>query len=320
MSRAPRPVTVITGFLGAGKTTLINTLLHGNAGRRYGVIVNEFGSVGIDGRLIETTDQGDQVFELANGCLCCGLQGEMTRLVARLAKDEKLEHLLIETSGAADPVPVLHPFLNQQGVGSEFQLDATITVVDALNWQGSHAGELHRAQIRTGDFLVLSKLDACEDGAQLREHLRTENPDAMQLSMEEVVRRPELLLDTGAFDVNRRLALDTNFLDELTRRHSEPFSELVLQWKAPLELGVLQQAMQLLADERGIYRAKGILALANEKRRGLLHGVNNRFHLAYGPIWVDGGACSSELVLIGTRLDDPVLRKELMERLGAEVR
>jgi len=323
MVRSPRPVTVITGFLGAGKTTLINTLLRASKGRRFGVIVNEFGSVGIDGRLIETTDQGDQVYELSDGCLCCALQGELTRLVARLAKDSTLEHLLIETSGAADPVPVLHPFLNQQGVGSQFQLDATITVVDALNWQGHHVGDLYAAQIRTGDFLVLSKLEELgrnEERTALQEYLLTQNPDALQVTPEEIAARPELVLNTDAFDLDRRLGLDASFLDELTRRHSEPYAELVLQWHEPLGLSALEEAMDLLAEEREIYRAKGILALAGEDRRGLLHGVNNRFHLAYGPLWNGEESRRSELVLIGTGLQDPGLKKRLRQELKAEIR
>ncbi len=302
-----RPVGILSGFLGAGKTTILNHFLRRPPdGLRFAVIVNEAGAIGVDGWLLEESSCGDRIFQLPNGCLCCGVQGDFLRLAKKLAHRNDFDYLLVETSGAADPVAVTHPFLNQQGLGTAFQLDALITVVDALNWQILRKKEvLLDAQVQAGDFLVLSKTEGLKEDQlkRLRDDLVKVNPHAMVLTTEELSANPRLALCTRAFSLESHLNLDPGFLDELARRHGAPFGSVSLTCGTALHAEGLQTAIQWLAESCSIYRAKGVLAFHTTDSVGVLHGVNNRFHLAWGRKWRAEEVRRSDLVLIGRELD-----------------
>jgi G3E family GTPase len=159
MSTSQVPVTVLTGYLGAGKTTLLNRILTEQHGKRYAVIVNEFGEVGIDNDLVVNADE--EVFEMNNGCICCTVRGDLVRILGGLMKrKDKFDAILVETTGLADPGPVAQTFFVDEDVRSRTKLDAIVTVVDAKNLparlQDSHEAE---EQIAFADVILLNKTD-----------------------------------------------------------------------------------------------------------------------------------------------------------------
>src|SRR6201985_1775464 len=152
------PVSVLTGFLGAGKTTLLNYILKEQTDYRFGVIINEIGEVGIDGKLVET--QTEDVVELSNGCVCCTVRKDLVKGVQKLLKREQLDYILIETTGVADPGPVAQTFLNIPQLQQYARLDSIITVVDAEHLESQlREAEVTREQIALADFVVLNKVD-----------------------------------------------------------------------------------------------------------------------------------------------------------------
>lgn len=302
-----RPVTLVTGFLGAGKTTLINKLLAHANGRRYAIVVNEFGDVGIDSELFESVDSDDTIYQLENGCLCCELQGDFAKLAKKLAKRDDFERLIVEFSGAADPIPVIHPFLNQEGLGKHFQLDAVVTLVDARNWKEVRKQEpLADAQVRAGDFLIITKDEDCSKGEleALNKAIRELNPFAMLLTSAAVEQAPHQLLDTSAFNLEQHVQADPNFLDELARRHTQQYESIVLTWSEPLSAAEFGEALNELSEELRIYRVKGIIHFSGYAQRGIVHGVNNRIHLVWGTPWKKEEKRISKLVLIGQGLKE----------------
>src|SRR5579871_6654424 len=159
MSTGKIPVTVLTGFLGSGKTTLLNRILTENHGKRIAVIENEFGEIGIDQALVINADE--EVFEMNNGCICCTVRGDLIRILAGLRKRrDKFDHVLVETTGMADPSPVAQTFFVDDDVGGSFALDGIVTLVDAKH-VACHLGDSRECQeqIAFADVLVLNKAD-----------------------------------------------------------------------------------------------------------------------------------------------------------------
>ena len=159
------PVTVLTGFLGAGKTTLLNRILTEQHGQKYAVIVNEFGEQGIDNDLV--VDADEEVFEMNNGCICCTVRGDLIRILGGLMKRaDKLDAIIVETTGLADPAPVAQTFFVDQDVSDRTKLDAIVTVADAVHLS-SQLGEHHEAeeQIAFADVVLLNKIDLVDDKA-----------------------------------------------------------------------------------------------------------------------------------------------------------
>jgi len=319
MKRPPRPVTILTGFLGSGKTTLINSLLQApDRAVRYAVLVNEVGSVGLDGALIASAADGLPVYQLENGCLCCMVQGEFLRVCKELTKRWDFDHLIIETSGAADPVPVAQPFLNAEGLGHFFHLDAIVTVVDVVDWQRNKRREaLLEAQVRAGDFLILTKLDEAEALVieAVRFELKQLNPHAMQVEGDLARKAPGVFMDSGAFDLETHLRMDPAFEDEFARRHGDDFE--VVAWSAEgcLVGDQFEAAIQELIDTQAIYRCKGMVALQGSKERGILHGVNNRLHLIWGERWGGREVPRTDLVFIGRGLNEKRIHAVLAKAL-----
>jgi G3E family GTPase len=152
------PVSVLTGFLGAGKTTLLNYILKEQTDYRFGVIINEIGEVGIDGKLVET--QTEDVVELSNGCVCCTVRKDLVKGVQKLLKKDHLDYILIETTGVADPGPVAQTFLNIPQLQQYARLDSIITVVDAEHVLAQlREAEVAREQIALADFILINKVD-----------------------------------------------------------------------------------------------------------------------------------------------------------------
>ncbi len=176
----PIPVTVLTGYLGAGKTTLLNRILTEQHGKRYAVIVNEFGEVGIDNDLVVDTDE--EVFEMNNGCICCTVRGDLIRIIGGLMKrKDKFDAILIETTGLADPGPVAQTFFVDEDVRDKTKLDAIVTVADAKHLlqrlEDSHEAE---EQIAFADVILLNKTDlvSLDELAAVEQRIRGINPYA----------------------------------------------------------------------------------------------------------------------------------------------
>ncbi|HEX4052385.1 MAG TPA: GTP-binding protein [Steroidobacteraceae bacterium] len=209
------PVTVLTGFLGAGKTTLVNRILSEQHGRRLAVIENEFGEVGVDQALVIGAEE--EIFETSNGCLCCTVRGDLIRILAQLRKRrERFDAVLIETTGLADPGPVAQTFFVEEELREHYALDAIVTLVDALHLpQQLGDTPVVLEQIAFADVIVLNKIDLVSSAtaARLTQQLRAINGTA-RIVPTEAARLPlEQVLDLGAFDLERALARDSAFLE-----------------------------------------------------------------------------------------------------------
>src|SRR3954463_8247478 len=215
------PVTVLTGYLGAGKTTLLNRILSESHGKKYAVVVNEFGEIGIDGELIVESDE--DVFEMNNGCVCCTVRGDLIRVVEGLMKRPgRFDAILIETTGLADPAPVAQTFFMDEDVRARTKLDAVVALVDAkhlpLRLKDSREAE---DQIAFADVVVLNKTDLVtpEELRDVEAAVRAINPTA---SIHRTTRSGVPLsevLDRGAFDLSRVLENDPHFLDDHDHDH-----------------------------------------------------------------------------------------------------
>jgi G3E family GTPase len=209
------PVTVLTGYLGAGKTTLLNRILSENHGKRYAVIVNEFGEIGIDNDLIVESDE--EIYEMNNGCVCCTVRGDLVRVVEGLMRRPgRFDAIVVETTGLADPVPVAQTFFMDEDVRRKTKLDAVVAVVDAkhlpLRLKDSREAE---DQIAFADVIVLNKTDlVTPDELHAVEHaIRHINPGARIHRTTRAGVDLAAVLDRGAFDLKRALENDPHFLD-----------------------------------------------------------------------------------------------------------
>ncbi|MBE1207223.1 CobW family GTP-binding protein [Aminobacter carboxidus] len=215
------PVTVLTGYLGSGKTTLLNRILSENHGKRYAVIVNEFGEIGIDNDLIVESDE--EIYEMNNGCVCCTVRGDLIRVVEGLMRRPgRFDAIVVETTGLADPVPVAQTFFMDDDVRSKTKLDAVVALVDAkhlpLRLKDSREAE---DQIAFADVVVLNKTDlvTADELRDVEAAIRAINPSAKIHRTTRAGVALDQVLDRGAFDLKRVLADDPHFLDAHDHDH-----------------------------------------------------------------------------------------------------
>ena len=209
------PVTVLTGFLGAGKTTLLNRILTEQHGKKLAVIENEFGEVGVDNQLVIQSDE--EIFEMNNGCICCTVRGDLIRILGRLMKrKDKLDGILIETTGLADPGPVAQTFFTDDEMRARFRLDAIVTVVDAKHVvQHIDTSPEVKKQIAFADVLILNKTDLVSpaDLDALEARIRKMNVAAKVHRAENAAVPLSAVLDVGGFNLSRATEIDPGFLD-----------------------------------------------------------------------------------------------------------
>ncbi|CAN5737956.1 GTP-binding protein [soil metagenome] len=274
------PFTVIGGFLGAGKTTLLNRLLRGETGRRFAVLVNDFGALDIDSRLV--VDHGGDTIALANGCLCCTIGDSLVAtLLSLLETPGRFDHIVVEASGVADPgriadLAVLDPRLERDGV---------IVVVDAAEVRRRAAdrrlGDTITRQLAAADLLVLNKIDIAEDLPALREWLVQQSAAPVLEARQAEVSLGLLFGLAGRGQPAPAASVDA-------------FASWSYEWRQPVD----RDSVQALLQTAGILRAKGILRFADAaERRSVLHLVGHRLDVSDGGAWTEGEA--SRLVLLG---------------------
>ena len=215
------PVTVLTGYLGAGKTTLLNRILSEPHGKKFAVIVNEFGEIGIDNDLVVNADE--EVFEMNNGCICCTVRGDLVRIIDGLMRRRgKFDAIIVETTGLADPAPVAQTFFMDEAVGSKTKLDAVITIADA-KWLAERLKDAPEAknQIAFADVILINKTDlvAPEELRELEARVRALNPYARLHRTERANIDINEVLGRNAFDLDRILEIEPSFLEADHRHH-----------------------------------------------------------------------------------------------------
>ena len=308
------PVTVLTGYLGAGKTTLLNRILTYEHGKKVAVIVNEFGEVGIDNQLIVNADE--EIFEMNNGCICCTVRGDLIRIIGNLMKRrDQFDHLVIETTGLADPAPVIQTFFMDEDVQAQTNLDAVVTVVDALHiWQHWDADEAQE-QIAFADIILLNKMDLVTPAQleQLEQRIRDINIMAKIYRTQDAQIEMAALLGVQAFDLDRALEIDPQFLSEDAHQHDESVYSVAIVEDGPLDGEKLQTWVAELLRNQGpdIFRMKGILNLAGTDYRFVFQGVHMLFDGKPDRPWRPTETRQNQLVLIGRNLDEAQLRAGL---------
>ncbi len=300
------PVTVLTGYLGAGKTTLLNRILTYEHGKKVAVIVNEFGEVGIDNQLV--IDADEEIFEMNNGCICCTVRGDLIRIIGNLMRRrDKFDHLVIETTGLADPAPVIQTFFVDDEMQEQLNLDAVVTVVDAKHihdhWDADEAQE----QIAFADVILLNKTDLVSEAEleDLEARIHAMNIMAKVYRTQNAAIEMQQILGVNAFDLNRALEVDPKFLEEDAHEHDETVGSIALVEPGAIDGEKLNAWLSELLQTQGpnIFRMKGILNLDGEEERFVFQGVHMLFDGSPDRPWKPGEERKNELVFIGRDLD-----------------
>ncbi len=336
------PVTVLTGYLGAGKTTLLNRILSENHGKKYAVIVNEFGEIGIDNDLIIGADE--EVFEMNNGCICCTVRGDLVRILDGLMKRKgKFDAIIVETTGLADPAPVAQTFFVDEDVQKNARLDAVVTVADA-RWLSDRLKDAPEAknQIAFADVIVLNKTDLVSkpELIEVEARIRGINPYAKLHHTERCKVALSDVLERGAFDLDRILEIEPDFLEAddhghdhdhhhhdghdhhhhdhgdghghgLKHYHDEDMQSLSLRSDKPLDPSKFMPWLQNLVATEGqkILRSKGILSFSEDDDRYVFQGVHMMLEGDHQRKWKDGERRESRLVFIGRELPEQAIRE-----------
>jgi G3E family GTPase len=307
------PITILTGYLGAGKTTLLNRILGGNSGKRYAVVVNEFGEIGIDADLIVAADE--EIIEMTNGCLCCSIRGDLfTTVTSLLERFEDLDGILIETTGLADPAPVIQTFFMNEDVSDRVLLDAVVTVTDAFHVIASLAANRDVLnQIAFADVIILNKVDLLppEDVLDVERRIRTLNERAAIFRATRCDIPISEILGRGAFSLETILKRDPDFLDADVEHHDRHgLTSISLQTERPVDPDEFISWMRLLTRTKAskLLRSKGVLAFVDEPRRFIFQGVQALLDGDFQGPWGPEEDRTSRLVLIGRDLDQRELR------------
>jgi len=332
------PVTVLTGYLGAGKTTLLNRILSEPHGKKYAVIVNEFGEIGIDNDLVVGADE--EVFEMNNGCICCTVRGDLVRILDGLMKRKgKFDAIIVETTGLADPAPVAQTFFIDENVGRRTKLDAVVTVADA-KWLNDRLKDAPEAknQIAFADVILINKTDLVtpEELAEVEARIRGINPYARVHKTERAKIALSEVLERNAFDLDRILDIEPEFLEGdghdhhhhdhdhghghdhhhdhdhkhahshggLKHYHDEDMQSISLRSDKPLNPDKFFPWVQDLVQKEGpnILRCKGILAFKDDDARFVFQGVHMILDGDHQRPWKDGEKRDSRIVFIGRNL------------------
>jgi G3E family GTPase len=332
------PVTVLTGYLGAGKTTLLNRILSEEHGRKYAVIVNEFGEIGIDNDLVVGADE--EVFEMNNGCICCTVRGDLMRILADLMKrNGKFDAIIVETTGLADPAPVAQTFFVDENVGKKTKLDAVVTVTDA-KWLNDRLKDAPEAknQIAFADVILINKTDLVspDELNEIEARIRGINPYAKLHRTQRAQIPLNEILERNAFDLDRILDIEPTFLEGkdhdhdhdhhdhdhdhhhdhghdhhggLKHYHDEEMQSISLKTDKPLDADKFFPWVEDLVQKEGpnILRSKGILSFKDEDRRFVFQGVHMILDGDHQRPWKEDEKRQSRIVFIGRNLPEQMI-------------
>jgi G3E family GTPase len=335
------PVTVLTGYLGAGKTTLLNRILSEPHGKKFAVIVNEFGEIGIDNELVVNADE--EVFEMNNGCICCTVRGDLVRIIDGLMRRKgKFDAIIVETTGLADPAPVAQTFFVDEAVGARTKLDAVVTVADAM-WLKDRLKDAPEAknQIAFADVILINKTDLVtpEELRDVEAHIRALNPYARIHRTERAKVDIAEVLGRNAFDLDRILDIEPNFLEGedhdhdhdhhhdhshddhgahhhhhgngLKHYHDEDMQSVSLRSDKPLNPDKFFPWVQDLVATEGqnILRSKGILSFKDDPERFVFQGVHMILDGDHQRPWRADETRDSRIVFIGRNLPADKIRQ-----------
>ena len=332
------PVTVLTGYLGAGKTTLLNRILSEEHGKKYAVIVNEFGEIGIDNDLVVGADE--EVFEMNNGCICCTVRGDLMRILSDLMKKNgKFDAIIVETTGLADPAPVAQTFFVDENVGKKTKLDAVVTVTDA-KWLNDRLKDAPEAknQIAFADVILINKTDlvSADELSEVEARIRGINPYAKLHRTQRAQIPLNEILERNAFDLDRILDFEPAFLKSddhshehdhghdhdhhdhdhdhkhadhnggLKHYHDEEMQSISLKTDKALDADKFFPWVEDLVQKEGpnILRSKGILAFKGEDRRFVFQGVHMILDGDHQRPWKEDEKRESRIVFIGRNLPE----------------
>ena len=332
------PVTIITGFLGSGKTTLLNYILTNQEGLKTAVLVNEFGEIGIDNELIVSTDES--MVELNNGCICCTINEDLVNAVYKiLEREDKIDYLVVETTGLADPLPVALTFLGTE-LREMTRLDSIVTMVDCANFSlDLFNSEAALSQIQYGDVIVLNKTDLVDeaDVDALEVRVKDLKQDARILRTQKSQVSLPLILSVGLFESDKYFDQIDSAEDKHEHHHhdhdehhhhdhdhdhhdhdhvhdhhshhleNDGFSSISFQFDRPLAIRKFQYFLDNQLPEN-VFRAKGILWFDESPQRHIFHLSGKRFTLE-DEEWQ--GEKKNQLVLIGQNLDKEKLRQQI---------
>ncbi len=316
------PVTILTGFLGSGKTTLLNRILREPHGHRIAVIENEFGEAGIDNELL-VQEQGEQIVEMNNGCICCTVRGDLIRILGELhSKREsgalQFDRVVIETTGLADPAPVAQTFFVDDNIGQQYLLDAVVTMVDAKH-APQQLDEHHEAQEQVGfaDRILIAKTDVvpADEVESLRRRLVQMNPRAKIGEARHGQAAVDDILDIRGFNLNAILEIEPDFLTDVEHEHDDDVTSFVFRETRPMDLESLEDFLGSIVQVYGpqLMRYKGVLNIAEVPQRVVFQGVHMLMGSDVGTPWKPGEARESKLVFIGRDLPKDVLIEGLQQ-------
>jgi G3E family GTPase len=326
------PVTILTGFLGAGKTTVLNHLISANPNTKFAIIENEFGEIGIDNELVVGADSG--IFEMSNGCICCTLNGELVQTLVDLVNGEhEFDHLIVETTGIAEPDGVAAAFVAEPAIQSRFRLDATICLIDAHHAEDIlKEREEAKRQVTFADYIVINK--ASEVSAdyikQLEGILKSANSFA-EIAHCDYGKISTDLLNLNAYEVHQvEKKLDEAHAQHEhhhdhehecndscpAHKHEHHHSDIVTQSfiiKAPLDVLKFRHWLNVLLMIQGkhLYRVKGIMNFQYQDRRAIVQSVKQMCVFTTGDDWVEGEERATKIVFIGKHLRRDILEKQL---------
>ncbi len=333
------PVTVLTGYLGAGKTTLLNRILSEPHGKKFAVIVNEFGEIGIDNELVVNADE--EVFEMNNGCICCTVRGDLVRIIDGLMRRKgKFDAIIVETTGLADPAPVAQTFFMDEAVGAKTKLDAVVTVADA-KWLTERLKDAPEAknQIAFADVILINKTDLVtpEELRELEARIHALNPYARLHRTERAKIDINEVLGRNAFDLDRILDIEPNFLEGeghdhnhhhdhsdhdhgthhhhrgngLKHYHDEDIQSVALRTNKALNPDKFFPWVQDLVAKDGpnILRCKGILAFKDDPERFVFQGVHMILDGDHQRPWRADEQRDSRIIFIGRNLPEDKIRQ-----------
>jgi G3E family GTPase len=339
------PVTVLTGYLGAGKTTLLNRILSEPHGKKFAVIVNEFGEIGIDNDLVVGADE--EIFEMNNGCICCTVRGDLIRIIEGLMKRRgKFDAIIVETTGLADPAPVAQTFFVDADVADAARLDAVVTIADA-KWLSQRLKDAPEAknQIAFADVILLNKTDlvTAPELSEVKARIRAINPYAKLHETRRCAVPLDAVLGRNAFDLDRILEIEPDFLvvedDEhhpdhhhdhrhhhhgdghdhgdhahrsgLKHFHDEDMQSVAIELDSDVDPDKFMPWINDLVQNQGpsILRSKGILAFKGEPKRFVFQGVHMILDGDLQRDWAPGERRRSKIVFIGRDLKEDIIRK-----------